>query len=183
MNKIFSVFLLVVLVASITIFINGCEQITPTGSSTGSLKLQVTDKPDELNITEAFVTVSNIQVHKALANESENATTEESWFTVINETKTFDLVAIQGQKMDLGTETLGVGRYTQVRLQVIDAKIKINGTEYNLTVPSEKIKLIKGFNIEENKTTTLTLDFNLNESVIKAGEKYNFKPTIKIIQE
>ena len=179
MKKTFLVVSLIVLIATL-FFVNGCNQ---TGGAVGSLKMQVTDKPDELNITKALVSVSNIDVHKALENESENATTEESWFTVINETNTFDLVAIKGQKMELGTERLGVGRYTQVRLSLIEAKITINGTEYNLTVPSQKIKLIKGFVIEENKTTTLTLDFDLSESVHQAGSDYIFLPTIKIIQE
>lgn len=184
MKKFFLALLLILLTATLAFFINGCNQ---TGDAVGNLKLQVTDKPLELNITGAFITISNIEVHKALKNESEDATTENSWFIVINETKTFDLIELKNQKIELGTRLMGVGKYTQVRLAIIDAKIKINGTEYNLTVPSGKIKLIKGFSIEENKTTILALDFELNESIHEVGNslntRYSFEPVIKIIQE
>ena len=179
MNKIFLTFLISLAIIGM-LLINGCQQTT----GTGVLNLQVTDAKPELNISEATVTVSNIQVHKALENSNDtNETSEDSWITVINETKTFDLVAIKGQKLSIGQETLDIGKYTQVRLSVIEAKITVNGTEYDMTVPSEKIKLIKGFTIEENQTVTLTLDFDLNESVHEANGSYIFNPVIKIIQE
>ena len=64
------------------------------------------------------------------------------------------------------------------------ALVTINGTEYNLTIPSKTIKLIKGFNIDVNKTTTLTLDFDAQKSIhSSAKDKYIMRPTIKVIQD
>jgi len=62
--------------------------------------------------------------------------------------------------------------------------VTIDGTEYDLTIPSKTVKLVKPFNIVENQTTTLTLDFIANESIKSAGkDKYVMNPTIKVIQE
>ena len=57
-------------------------------------------------------------------------------------------------------------------------------TDYDLDVPSDKLKLTKGFDIVEGETTTLTLDFDAKESIKESGKDgYKLNPTIKIIQE
>jgi len=147
----------------------------PTG--TGTLLMQITDAPPELNITKALVTISDVEVHLAGADEG-------GWFTVVEEAKTFDLIAIEDVKEFLGTAELSAGKYTQIRLNINEALVTINGTEYDLTIPSKTIKLVKSFNIEPNGTTTLTLDFDAQESIHSAGkDKYIMRPTIKVIQE
>ena len=166
-------------------FLAGCAQ----KEGTGTLNMQITDAPADLDIEKAVVTISNVQVHYAgtepeETNETENTTESESgWFDVVSESKTYDLVAIKDVKEFLGSAELKAGKYTQVRLSIDKAVVTIDGTEYDLTVPSEKLKLTKGFNIVANQTTTLTLDFDAQESIVSAGDKYNLKPTIKIIQE
>lgn len=151
------------------------EEITET--PTGTLLMQITDAPPELNITKALVNISDVEVHLAGADE-------EGWFTVVEEAKIFDLIAIENVTEFLGTEELSVGKYTQIRLNINEALVTINGTEYDLTIPSKTIKLVKSFNIEPNETTTLTLDFDAQESIHSAGvDKYIMRPTIKVIQE
>ena len=110
------------------------------------------------------------------------------WETVVEESQTFDLLALQDVKEDLGLQELPVGIYTQIRLTIEKANITINNSgeieEYDLKIPSSKVKLIKAFYIYEEETTILTLDFDVNESVHKTGnDKYIMKPTIKVIQE
>ena len=171
--------LMLILILSI-IAINGCVQ----KPETGTLVMQLTDAPSELNIEEVLVTISNVEVHKAEANEEENITSESGWFTVVEEAQTFDLVVIKDVKEFLGSKELEDGKYTQVRLNVDKVFAIINGTEHNLTIPSKTIKLIKPFNVVANQTTTLTLDFDVQESIHSAGiDKYVMKPTIKVIQE
>ena len=148
-----------------------------TETPTGTLLMQMTDAPPELNITKALVNISDVEVHFAGVDE-------EGWFTVVEEAKTFDLIAIEDVKEFLGTAELSVGKYTQIRLNIIEALVTINGTEYDLTIPSKTVKLVKAFNIEPNETTTLTLDFDAQESIHSAGkDKYIMRPTIKVIQE
>jgi hypothetical protein len=157
-------------------FFSGCIE-----TGVGTLTLQITDAPGDLNITEALVTISGIEVH--LAAGGNNNTTAE-WKMVVEEQQTFDLVGIRNVKEFLGSKNLTAGVYTQMRLHVDEALVTINGSQYDLQIPSESIKLVKGFMINEGETTTLTLDFDVNESVHKTGnDKYIFQPTIIVIQE
>jgi hypothetical protein len=155
-------------------------------SNTGILNLQITDAPAALNISKALVTISKVEVHLAPGSANESAEDNEStgWVTVVEDPVQYDLIAIKDVKKVLGSKNLSTGKYTQVRLSVDKAVVTIEGVEHDLSVPSEKIKLIHGFDIEAGKTTTLTLDFDAAES-IKSTSKDNYvmNPTIKIIQE
>ena len=290
MKKIMILPLVIILV--FTSFFSGCvEDDGDTGpvQGLGILRLQITDKPPELDIVSAEVTISMVHVHKAAAGDvddnnenGENSVADEvdgnlsadadgnysgapgeiiqfagsasggiepynwswdfgdgntselkdpqhiydvegvymvnltvsdsnnsnasditysiieeeeqdgdgyaGWYTIVNESQTFDLIELQDVKDVLGTQTLTEGKYTQIRLTIEKAVITVNESgdivEYNLTVPSGSIKLTKGFWIYEDETTVLTLDFDIHESVHKTGsDKYILKPTIKIIQE
>ncbi len=124
----------------------------------------------------------------AIIGDDEDDYSGEGWYTIVEQSQTFDLIALQDVKEELGLENLTVGKYTQIRLTVENATITINNEgkleEHKLKIPSNKVKLIKGFWIYEGETTILTLDFDIHESVHKTGkDKYIMKPTIKVIQE
>ncbi len=109
------------------------------------------------------------------------------WLTIVNESQTFDLIALQNVSELLGEKNLTAGEYTQIRLTVVSAMITINRSgvieQHTLKVPSDKIKLIHPFNISKNETTVLTLDFDVGKSIHETGNgKFMMKPTIKIIQ-
>lgn len=172
--------LIAVLVIGI-VAVSGCVK---SQNETGTLVMKITDAPTDLNIGKALVTISNVEVHLAGANEDANATNETGWFTVVKEEKTFDLIKIKDVKELVGNSELPAGKYTQVRLNVDKALVTIDGIEYDLTIPSKTVKLIKPFDIVQNQTTTLTLDFNANESIKSTGkDKYVMNPTIKVTQE
>lgn len=146
---------------------------------TGSLVLQLTDAPPELNITEALVTISEVSVHYAGTND-----TNGSWITIVNESQTFDLIQLQNATDFLGGETLAAGWYTQIRLFVDNALVTIDGVQYNLTIPSKNVKLITPFLVMDNQTLTVTLDFDVQKSIHETGNgHYIMRPTIKVIQE
>ena len=102
---------------------------------------------------------------------------------VVEEEQTFDLIELIDVTEFLGETELTSGKYTQIRLLVSSINLEVDGEPVTLKVPSNKIKLVKPFTISTNKTTTLTLDFDAEESVHQAGSKYILKPTIKVIQE
>ncbi len=177
----------VIVVAAIIIFVT-----RPSSGGTGTLRMQITDAPSSLNISKALVTISEIQVHAAGSEGNETNTTGTNttnsttagWFRVVSGPVTYDLINITDVKQFLGSSELAAGKYTQIRLSVDSAKVTIDGKEYTLTVPSDKLKLVHEFTIKANKTTTLTLDFDANASVIKQGNNaYRLQPTIKVIQE
>lgn len=197
------IILLAMLLTLVLMF--GCTPME-SGGETGTLVMQITDAPTELNIEKAMVTISNVQVHMAemedeeeMVEETENELTgaetaeveetemeeEEtsSWFTVVEEAQTFDLMQLVDVTDVLGSAELDAGKYTQVRLTLESALVTIDGEEFDLTVPSEKIKLVKGFDIVADETTTLTIDFDAKKSIIAAGDKYILKPTVKVLSE
>jgi PKD repeat protein len=235
MKKLLIIGVIIVLVA--TSFLSGCVET----ESVGTLRLQITDKPGDLDILYANVTISMIQVHKSGADDEDDEDEEDEnedeyddgfvangtgpyfgeveediyfkgnatggitpynwswdfgdgnisyeqnathnyskegvyvvnltvtdadgtgvidwytttatigedidddddsstagWYTIVNESQTFDLMALQDVKELLGQKNLSAGKYTQ----------------------------------------------NVYESVHKAGkDKYIMRPTIKVIQE
>lgn len=158
-----------------TVF-SGCLQ-----QGTGTLVLKITDAPSDLNITHANITISQVQVHMS-AGGGNNTTA--GWYTIVNESQTFDLIALTNVTEFFGSANLSIGMYTQIRLTVESCVITVNGTEYDCMIPSGAIKLIKPFVLRANETTILTLDFDAQESISETGNHtYKFQPVIKVIQE
>ena len=174
MKKII-VILAIISVAAIGIF-SGCIQ-----KGEGTLVLQITDAPGDLNITEALVTMSEVRVHYAGINEND---TLGEWKTIVNESQTFDLMALQNVTELFGTANLSAGWYTQIRLFVEQALVTIDGVQYDLEISPKNVKLIKPWKLVDGETLVLTLDFDVQKSIHETGSgKYIMEPTIKIIQE
>ena len=153
----------------VLVMLSGCIQ-----EGVGTLVLKITDAPPDLDITKALVNISHIEVHLIGAG----------WRTIVEEPQTFDLIEIKNAKELLGEANLTAGHYTQIRLQIENASVTIDETEYNLKIPSKSVNLISPFQIEANKTTTLTIDFDVQQSVHQTTkDKYIMNPVIKIIQE
>jgi hypothetical protein len=165
----------IVLIVGISGFLSGC-----ISEGKGTLILQITDAPGDLNITEALVTISQIRVHFAGINDS-NISGE--WITIVEESQTFDLITLINATDFLGEANLSAGWYTQIRLNVDQALLTIDGEQHDMKIPSKTVKLIKPWKIDDNETLILTLDFDVQKSVHQTGNgKYIFRPTIKVIQ-
>ncbi len=196
------ILILVFLVLALSLCIT--EGVTPQGF----LQLKITDKVE--NVTSLILNIDEIKVHKAGITEiieepvnetngnetnetngnetngnETNETNSASWITVFSGPKAIDLIAVKNVKELLGEATLDAGKYTQIRLIVVNATVIINETSHDVTVPSKAIKFIHPFNIETNKTTSLIFDFDADKSIVKAGnkDKYILKPTVKVITE
>ena len=174
MKKILAIIML--LIISLTSLFSGCMQ-----KGEGTLILQITDAPGDLNITEALVTMSEVRVHYAGINEND---TLGEWKTIVNESQTFDLIALQNVTELFGEANLSAGWYTQIRLIVDQALVTIDGVQYDLEISPKKVKLIKPWKIVDDETLILTLDFNVQKSIHETGNgRYKMEPTIKIIQD
>ena len=146
---------------------------------TGILAIRVTDAPPEHEVTAINVTVANIQVHKA--DEEEDS--EESWTTVIKEQKTFELIQLQGVVETLGEKGIEVGHYTQIRMDIDSVTAAIDGEDKDVVLPSSKLRIVGSFNVEKDKLTEITLDFDADKSLVFTGVdgKVLFKPVVKLI--
>jgi hypothetical protein len=168
------------IIVVLAVMASGC--IAPSGGGpdniapgTGKLVLQITDQP-KLDIASAMVTVSKVEVHVSGAGD------DSGWTTVEDREKTFDLVAIKDVSEYLGEKDLASGKYTQVRLAISKATVTVEGATYDLAIPSGDIKIVKGFTVEANKTTTLTLDFDADSSITRQGNgNYSMTPVVKVL--
>jgi len=144
----------------------------------------------EVNLT-ATDNKSSIAWDKTIAKigiDGEDEASLAGWYTIVENPQTYDLIALTNVSEVLGEKNLSEGKYTQIRLTIEEAEITINNSGeievHDLKIPSGNVKLVKAFWIYEDKTTVLTLDFDINESVHKTGKNnYIMKPTIKVLQE
>jgi len=120
------------------------------------------------------VTVDDIEVHKANAPE-------DSWVTIVEEEKTFDLMNIQGAEVFLGEEEVEAGQYTQIRLEVTKVTVTLDGKEISAKLPSDKLKVVRTWEVKPDDTTILTLDFEADKFVVITGkDQAQVKPVIKL---
>lgn len=106
------------------------------------------------------------------------------WETLnIGGTQTFDLVQLAASKSfsSLGLTKLAGGLYTEVRLYVAKATATLSdGSTVTLNIPGKAniVRIVEPFTIVSGKTTTVSVDFDAQNSVIKAGNVYLLKPVV-----
>lgn len=176
----------------------GCnDDKTPTGS----LSLSLTDQPSDDGYKAVYITIDKIQIHKGNEGDDDQVA-EEDWETIMDfgvDDGTYDLLSLVNcNAAQLGVvDGLAAGHYTQIRLILSNEAlvghpspnyVVYEGTdeEVPLTVPSgyqTGIKLVKGFDIEEDGATELLLDFDVSESIHMANDSENLilQPTIKVL--
>lgn len=161
----------------------------------GSLSTSLTDSSTD-EYRAIYVTVEKVEVNPADGS---------GWRTVATPGTTYNLLdLVNGVREELGIAFLDSGHYDQLRLILGDQPdggtnilaqrhpfanylIDQSDTVFELKVPSglqTGIKVVHGFDISENQTTELILDFDAMRSVIKAGNsgKHLLKPTIKVLR-
>lgn len=171
-----------------------------SGGGTGTMSLSITDATTD-EYKAVYVTIEEVSVHVG-GNEHNDS----NWEVIGSPGKTYNLLdLVNGVIEQLGIIELQAGHYTQMRLiigEVPDDGINllsethpyanyiINSSDekYELKIPSglqTGIKIIHGFDINEDQTTELILDFDASRSIVKAGAsgQWLLKPTIKMIDE
>lgn len=171
------------------------------GDGNGQLSVSLTDAATD-EYKAVYVTIAEVQVHKSGADEDDDS--DGSWITVATPNKTYDLLEVTGGVREgLGIATLATGHYTQMRLIVgttpsegIDLHSKsfrfanyaigLDDAVHELKIPSGEqtgVKIVGGFDVNENETTEIVLDFDASTSIVVQGNgQHLLKPTIKILE-
>ncbi|HUT38632.1 MAG TPA: DUF4382 domain-containing protein [Methanoregula sp.] len=189
-------YLALVVIVLASVIMAGCIT-APVGQSI--LLIAVKDAPkttDIGTITYLGLHISEVSVHQASANQTAPETDEEmtatesddsgtaGWTVVVDKPQTVDLMLLTDMSEVIGQKTMEAGKYTQIRLKIDSGTVTVDGTEHNLAVPSGVLKLNRGFVLIPNETLKLTLDFNVEKSVIRIGsDQYKLKPVIAVISE
>jgi hypothetical protein len=155
-------------------------------------------------LTSLVITVTKVEVHLArLATPGQRVTppveknqihgkptetptpqTVDKWEVLnIDGPQLVDLVQLAKTKnfSSLGFTKLAGGLYTEVRLYISNGKATlVDGSTKTLLIPGRAniVRVVEPFTIVSGKTTTLSLDFDANNSVIKAGDNYLLKPVV-----
>jgi hypothetical protein len=124
------------------------------------------------------VTFDTVRVHRA------NSSDDSGWIDLSVKNGTLDLAHFVNVSALLGDGKVPVGKYTQLRIIVINATgVMTDGTQVNFTVPSGELKANHPFNIVEDGTTKLTVDIDLLGSIHQAGNKWIFNPMLGSVSE
>ena len=181
---------------------DGTPQPAPAPAANGILQVYVTDAPPRNEVTSIMLTVEEVQIHKALAEQemeqeqsnSDNQTQEQEeqqtqqgegeWITIeiSNNATTFDLLQVKGIEQFLGTSELAEGKYTQVRLVVGKIQVALdNGELQDATVPSQELKLVHPFDVVAGEITAMIIDFDADKMVRITGAEITVRPVVKLI--
>jgi len=167
------------------------------GGDTGRLSLSLTDASTD-QYQAVYVTIGEVAVHRA-------DDMEDSWTVIATPNETINLLSLaNGVREQLALADLEPGEYTQLRLMIgtdHDSGVNILGQAHpfanyvvdlddqyeQLTIPSglqTGVKIVQGFEINENRTTEMILDFDASKSVVTAGRsgKFLLKPTIQVLE-
>ena len=207
--------LLIAILGILALVAGACAQATPTTPTTptapttpvqaasGTLKVYVTDARSREEVTSIMVTVSEVQVHKALAEqeqeqqqsgvgspsqEQEQQQTQQGegeWISVsiADGAETFDLLDIEGIEQYLGQVEVEAGKYTQVRLVVDEVQVEFDdsGDLEDARIPNKELKIVHPFNIIKGETTALVIDFDADRMVTVTGSgDIIVKPVVKL---
>ena len=174
----------------------------PSGQvpNTGSVQMWVADAPRTDNVSEIWVTVSDVKIHESIAVQvsdngsteaegvADNSTDTNGWISVnLTGPSRFDLLTLKsgGLQQVLATANLTVGQYTQIRLTVAKVEVKINGTLQNAVLPSGTLKFVHPFDVQSDNVTKLLFDFNADQFVNITGSpkepKIMVKPVVKLV--
>jgi hypothetical protein len=153
-------------------------------SSDEKAKFQVrlTDAPGDFD--EVNIDIQKVEVHAEDGNPSNGWVTLEGTKAGVYNLLDFS----NGVDTLLGSVSLPAGMVSQVRLVLgSNNSIKVNGTTYDLNVPSGStsgLKINIHQTLEEGLTYTVVLDFDAARSIVQSGNSnYHLKPVIRAIAE
>ena len=171
-------------------------EVTKPGISKGNLIVAVKDVKQKLtgtglgDATELFITIKSVQVHTTTDALENMSVVASGWSTIFEGEKSFDLLHFTDNILLLAEKELEPGSYTQIRLYVSGANIKIDNPlfdihnkTYPMHIPSNVLKIVRPFSVEPNKTTVLTLDFDVPKMVRFTSQGYTLGPSFKSITD
>jgi hypothetical protein len=155
----------------------GVWAVLDSQPATGKVSIYIKDAPIEWK--HINVTFSKVQVH-----QQDDGDDDGKWHTISIIDGTVDLVALTNISSLLGSEELPEGIYTQIRIVVESATgIMINGTQVVFDVPSGELKTTHPFHVDADHPVKLTIDIDLEHSIVQNNNGWIFKPVLGAVIE
>ena len=159
-----------------------------SSTGTGTVSLSMTDAKPMLpdNVTNCFVTIDEVLVHKSGG----------AWepLRMVQTPYTIDLLQFSdGSSTEfVPPVALASGKYTQIRLSVTNAVLRFdNGVttqDVTVTIPSGNLKTDQNFDFDvaDSAAVDITVDFDLSKSIVVEGPagtpSYKLKPVLHVVE-
>jgi len=167
----------------------------------GTVAVYVTDAPARNTVTSIMVTISEVSIHRAVAEQEQQQQGEDDhvqeqeqqqvqqgedeWLTIDIEAnaRSFDLFDVAGIEQLLGESEVTAGKYTQVRLTIESIEVALeDGVLQPATLPSGVLKFVHPFDVIDGEVTELLIDFDAEKSVTVTGAgQVLVKPVVKLV--
>lgn len=166
----------IAVVVVIIVIIAALSVVFLTPSHKGKVSIYVKDAQGVWS--HVNVTFSEVQIHAA------NASGTSGWLNLTLKESKLDLASLVNVSALLAQGSFAEGKYTQIRIVVLNVTgIMTDGTRVNFTVPSGELKTTHPFNITAGSTEKLTLEIDLDRSIVHADGKWIFTPVLGAVQE
>jgi hypothetical protein len=153
-------FAVLVAAAMLTISCGGSPN-SPSGNS--NLRLMLTDAPID--------DVDEVHVYFTSATVKPVGRSVEELLTLELEENPVDLLTLEASVIDFAAGVVPPGEYEFIHINIDESRSYLveNGVRKSLQIPSEEIKIVGGFQVGDDSTTALTLDFDAKASLLLRG--------------
>ncbi|UCF13356.1 MAG: DUF4382 domain-containing protein [Thermoplasmatales archaeon] len=165
------------------VLLSGCTQVQDevengeVVSKMSFTEIRIGDIPTD-DFSHINVTFSEIRLHKSDNNDS-------GWVNISTNQTTVDLIYLHINNLteQLGIAEIETGNYTKLWIIVENATGVLKATNETIyfDVPSGILKIQQLFKLQEGNNT-ITVDIDLNNSILVRGEMYKILPVISGIQ-
>lgn len=165
-----------IVVLGVGALVSGCGSSPSDPSGQTLLRVELTDAPiDELSQVNVYITGLTIK------------RSGQSVERILGDVGEVDLLTLQNTSQVLVVAGVEPGVYEFIRVDLDESRSSVveiaSGERKDLKIPSEEIKVLGGWTIEEASTTTLLLDFDVDQSIKKLGNgEWLLEPVILLQQ-
>lgn len=163
-------------IATVIVIIVATAGTLVISAPSGAVSIYVKDAP--VDWKHVNVTFSEVRIHQASAGN------ESGWQTLSIKNETIDIASLTDISELLATANVSTGKYTQIRIVVANATgVMADGTSVVFKVPSGELKTTHPFNVTKDHTKALTIDIDLEHSIVHNAQGWIFKPVLGAVSE
>ncbi len=159
--------------AVVILFACGENPLSPSGRANLAVLLtdDITDDVERVNVYFTSVTAKPVgrSVETLRLELTENP---------------IDLLELDDRVVRLAAGVVEPGTYEFIHINIDEGRSHIveKGVRRSLQIPSEEVKVLGNFKVDDDHQTTLTLDFDADDSLIRLGNgRWLLRPVIVII--
>jgi hypothetical protein len=185
------------ILAGLALSLAGCTSDSPTGSSSGTVSVFLTDAPLDLaGVSAVNVTVAEVMLYPA-EDDSEDAPGIRLELLPAEGAETVRINLLDyrdGEVLLLASETVPEGDYRRIRMEVLEAGIVRDDDgdpdtpeiEEEVHVPSSKVDVPVTFTVSAGDAEEIVLDFDAEVSIqvntTQGTYPYILRPVINVVQ-